>query len=125
MKIFTTLTFFSLLFASTSFSQAINQVKLASNNVATVQKNIDNGVLTFYFNTKIDAKKVISNAKYYTEYFSVKYDKTSGKTILNYVDESKMARKVTVRFLSSNNIKEVLLGDQIISIDEFMTKYLK
>jgi hypothetical protein len=76
------------------------------------------------FNKEVSADKIASSASYYTNYFTVDYDENSGSTLIKYKDNSSMSRKITSRFLVSNNVRQVIVGNKTLSIDEFISAYL-
>jgi hypothetical protein len=123
MKILTTITFFSIvLFASISYGQEINQVKSVIKEQAELQKSVQEGSITIYFSPQKDAEKLASSAAYYTAYFTVKYDPLTAKAVITFVDKSKASIQVLNRFFVSNEIDEVIFGDELLSAGEFVSK---
>jgi len=122
MKILTTLTLFTVLFASVSFGQEINQVKSVIKEQTELQKSVKAGSITLFFDIHIDAERLASSAEYYTKYFTVKYDSETGKAIITFVDKSKESIQILNRFFVANEIDEVIFGAEILSAEQFVSK---
>ena len=122
MKILTTLTFFTVLFASVSFGQEINQVRSVIKEQSELQKSVKDGSITIFFNPQIDAERLASSAEYYTKYFTVKYDPETSEAVITFVDNSKESVQVLNRFLVSNEIDEVIFGAEILPTEKFVSK---
>lgn len=122
MKILTTLTFFTVLFASVSFGQEINQVRSVIKERSELQKSVKEGSITFFFNPQTDAERLASSAEYYTKYFTVKYDPETSEAVITFVDKSKESVQVLNRFLVSNEIDEVIFGAEILPTEKFVNK---
>jgi hypothetical protein len=106
-----------------AYAQEINQVRFTGSS-AEIKKSIDAGEVTFFFSKNADAEAIKTNAQYYTNFFTVKHDKTSGKCVLMLTQDD-MAKLVISRFLMSNGISEVLIEDIVISVQDFIAQYLR
>lgn len=108
---------------ATSFAQEINQAKFTMSG-AELTEALNKGEVSFFFNTAIDADNVKMNAEFYTQYFSVNYDKSTGKSTLKLTEDD-MAKLVISRYMMSNGISEVLIDGEKITVQDFMAKYLR
>ena len=106
-----------------SYAQEINQVKFTMSG-AELTKALEKGEVSFFFNKSIDANEVNKNSEFYPQYFSVNYDKNTGKATLKLTEDD-MAKMVISRFMMSNGVSEVLLDGKTISVQDFMAEYLR
>lgn len=106
-----------------SFAQEINQVRFTGSS-ADLNKALEAGEITFFFNKNADAEAIKANAQYYTNFFTVKHDNASGKCVLKLTKDD-MAKLVISRFLMSNGITDVIIEDKIISVQDFIAQYLR
>ncbi len=109
--------------SAASYAQEINQAKFTMSG-AELSKALENGEVSFFFNKSIDANEVKKNAAFYPMYFSVNYDKNTGKATLKLTEDD-MAKMVISRFMMSNGVSEVLLDGKTISVQDFMADYLR
>lgn len=106
------------------FGQEMNQVSF-SKDAQALTSEINKGAFVLKFNPKIDAANLKKNAAYYTKYFTVLFDAPTGNASIHFVDKSPSARKIVGRFLTSNGIKEVLVGSETLSTSAFSERFLK
>lgn len=106
-----------------SYAQEINQAKFTMTG-AQLTEALNKGEVSFFFNKGIDAEAVKKNAEFYTQYFSVVYDKNTGKSTLKLTQDD-MSKLVISRYMMSNGISEVLIDGGVISVQDFMAKYLR
>jgi hypothetical protein len=85
---------------------------------------LEQGEVSFFFNKALDAETVKENSQFYTNYFSVQHDASTGKVTLKLTVDD-MARLVISRFMMSCGINEVIISGKTISVHDFMAEYLK
>jgi hypothetical protein len=120
------ITLFIVLFVASfqlASAQKISQARMDSDRNATRQ-HIKDGHVEFFFNRNINKEEVRRSAEYYTTYFTVNFDEGSGRVSISFADESQMARRVLGRFLLSNNIEEIMIGTELLSVTDFMDQFL-
>ncbi len=123
MKKFVVLSLMILGLGAFSFAQEINQVRFDVSS-ANLKKALNDGEITFHFNKSADAEAINNSLQYYTNYFTVKHDKNTGKTVLKLTQDD-MAKMVVSRFLQGNGITEVLIDGKVISMQDFIAEYLR
>lgn len=89
-----------------------------------IKKGIEQGEFSFTLPGESSADEVNKNAQYYTDYFTVNYDASAKVAKIKMVDNSQMGRRVITRFLLSNGVKAVKVGDDEITLNDFFEKYL-
>lgn len=106
-----------------SFGQE-NQA-VAEGNETNFKESITKGVITFILPEGTLAEDVKKNSAYYTNFFTVAYDATTRKATLTMVNNTSESRHVIVRFLISNKVRTVKLGNSSYTVSEFYEKHLK
>lgn len=106
-----------------SYAQDINQVKFNMTG-AQVTEALNKGDVIFFFNKAADADAIKKSAEFYPNYFTVNYDKASGKCTLKLTKDD-LAKLVVSRFLMSNGISDVIIDNKVISVQDFMAEYLR
>ena len=107
----------------TSMSQQIHQVRIDAQKEFLVDQ-IKSGGFELFFNINADASEIRRNAKFYESYFDVLYDESNGSCRIVFKDESQMSRRVVERFLLSNNISQVIIGEEAHTIEGFLNLFL-
>ncbi|SFT89477.1 hypothetical protein SAMN05216474_3002 [Lishizhenia tianjinensis] len=106
-----------------SFGQE-NQA-VAQGTETTFSENVAKGVFSFILPEGTSAEEVEKNSAYYTSFFTVEYDATTRKATLKMADNTAESRHVVVRFLISNKVRTVKLGNTEYTVSEFYEKHLK
>lgn len=116
----------SLMFLGLSFAtyaQEIHQAKFTMSG-AELKEALNKGEVSFFFNKGMDAEAVKKSAEFYVPYFSVNYDKNTGKSTLKLTKDD-MSKLVISRYMMANGISEVLIDGKTISVQDFMAQYLR
>jgi hypothetical protein len=108
---------------SASYAQEMNQARFTMTG-AQLKEALNKGEVSFFFNKGIDAEAVKKSAEYYTQYFSVVYDKNTGKSSLKLTQDD-LSKLVISRFMMANGISEVIIDGEVISVQDFIAKYLR
>lgn len=116
--------FGALLCAQVMFGQEMNQVSFAK-DASALTSEINKGSFVLKFNPKIDEVRLKKNAAYYTKYFTVAFDASSANATIHLMDKTPSSRKIVERFLVANDIKEVLIGQETLSVQTFSERFLK
>ena len=83
------------------------------------------GNYNFTFPEDTDAEELKIAAGYYEAYFTVTYDDDSKVANLVMVENTEINRRIINRFLGSNGIETVVVGDAKLTLDEFFGSYLQ
>lgn len=106
-----------------SFSQEINQVRIDVDKIM-LKDQMKSGGFEMFFNKKIDKGEVTRNAAYYEPYFDVVYNPASGSAQIAFKNEDQMSRRIVERFLYSNNISQVIIGAETLTVQDFVDQFL-
>jgi hypothetical protein len=88
-------------------------------------KSRNTGIYEFQFPTSMNADEISKNAAYYTQYFTVDHDKSTGKVIIKMVENNERNRMVINRFFVSNRVREVVMEGTTYSFEKFYEDFLK
>jgi sporulation protein YlmC with PRC-barrel domain len=93
-------------------------------SVEDIKKGVKEGVFLFIMPAEASQDEVTKNAEYYTDYFTVNYDASAKTVKITMVDNSQMGRRVITRFLLSNGVKSIKVGNEELTLNDFFDKYL-
>lgn len=82
------------------------------------------GVFEFKLPAEATKDEVEKNKAYYTDYFSVDYKSEIQIALIKMVDNTPQARRVITRFLISNGVRTIKLGDTKYTVAEFYDNFL-
>lgn len=123
MKKIVSIAIFSIL-TTLGFSQEAGYLQAKTESESVLQKSKSSGLYEFQFPTSLDKATVEKNAAFYTDYFSVQFDDKTKIAKLKMNENNEINRRVILRFLLSNNIKEINLDGKIESVEVFYKNHL-
>lgn len=109
----------------TAFAQDNGVLRVKAGTEKALAQSKETGVYEFQLPTSVTAEEVAKNSAYYTQYFTVDFDAKTSKATLTMVNNDEQSRHVVLRFLISNNIKEVDVNGKVLTAEVFFTKYMK
>lgn len=116
---------FLLILCISSFSFGQENQATAKGNETSFKEQVAKGVITFTLPAASTAESVKKNSAYYTKFFTVDFDATSKNAVISMIDNTEESRHVIVRFLISNKVRTVKLGNTEYTVSEFYEKHLK
>jgi hypothetical protein len=113
---------FGLFLTTTIYANGV----VVYSDVNNAEKAKTEGVFNFKFDTSFKLEDINKTAKYYTSYFTVKPVKVDDgfNVKISLVDDNEMARRVVTRFFVSLNVKEIMVNEKPIPIDDFVAKFV-
>lgn len=123
MKKIVSIAIFSIL-TTLGFSQEAGYLQAKTGSESVLQKSKSSGLYEFQFPTSLDKATVEKNAAFYKDYFSVQFDDKTKIAKLKMNENNEINRRVILRFLLSNNIKEINLDGKIESVEVFYKNHL-
>ena len=84
-----------------------------------------NGKFEFQLPETATAENVKKTAAYYTQYFTVNFDQKTKKAKLTMLQTDEKSKHVIVRFLVSNDVKEVTMDGKDYKTEEFFQQYIR
>ncbi|MBW7868091.1 MAG: hypothetical protein H3C31_07195 [Brumimicrobium sp.] len=91
----------------------------------SIKNMIGKNYVEFVFPDEITQETIEKSGKYYTEYFTVEYNKPSKIVKVSLIENTDMARRVITRFLLSCGVRTVEFTGKEFTIMEFYDSYLK
>ncbi|MBI2259075.1 MAG: hypothetical protein HYU67_09260 [Flavobacteriia bacterium] len=115
---------FLVFFTVSSFAQKKFH-QITCDTKTSIEKQKENGSFTFIFPDQIDKEQIDRTAKFYTNYFVVSFNNKTKSVQIRMTVNDQNNRRVIKRFLISNKIEEIILDDQIYTVDNFYNQFLK
>jgi hypothetical protein len=113
---------FSLLSAFLSFGQQRVVISPPVNELVNVQLPI--GKFIFEIPNDITSLQAEESANYYTMYFSIEYDQSSGKVTATMEQNEAKSRHILIRFFASLGLVDIEVNGTIMSLEKFYQTYL-
>ncbi len=110
---------------SIGFAQDGGVLKANAGTLKSIEAAKTSGTFEFILPESITAEQVANAAKYYTQYFKVNFDAKSHKAKIVMEYNQPDSRFVIMRFLVSNNIKEIVMDGKTYNLEVFFTNYMK
>lgn len=120
-KLFTLTLMLSL--AMFSFTQQKGEAFIKGNETS-MNAAKETGVFEFKLPNTATKIEVEKNKAYYTDYFTVEYKPELQIALIRMVDNTAGNRRVITRFLVSNGVRTVKLGDTSYTVAEFYEKFM-
>lgn len=93
-------------------------------NAEKFAANKAKGLYEFQLPAGTTAESVKKTSSYYTQYFTVNYDAKTRNAKLSLLQTDEKAKHVIVRFLVSNNVKEITMGGKDYTTEEFFKEHI-
>ncbi len=113
---------FCILFPFFTFSQDKHVEVKSAKDVLSIREQ---GKGKVFLPVGMEPKDVIDRAQYYTKYFTVNYNPSSGETIITMVENSERSRAIIRRFFVANDLRTVVVEGAQLDLETFQEKYLK
>jgi len=123
MKKFLTIVLVAFLGGTVNAQQAPVKAKVESADKFAAGKK--KGKYEFQLPASATKASVAQAASYYTQYFTVTFDESSKKAKLTMVQDDTPGRQVIVRFLVSNNVREITMDGKDYEVQTFFENYIK
>jgi hypothetical protein len=117
------LTVVTLLSLNYSFGQTANIAVCSSKSVLIQGK--EKGIFEIKMPDDVSKEAVDKYAQYYVNAFKVNFDTKSHVVTINMVDNSSSNRRVILRFLSANQIQNVIVEGKSYPVSDFYEVFLK
>ena len=106
-----------------SFAQD-NSTAICGTKLALTQEK-DAGKIKMKLPTSVSEEDVRSYASYYEKMFTIEYNNTTHEIVYNMVVNNANNRRVILRFLSANQIQNVIVEGRLYTANDFYENYLK
>jgi hypothetical protein len=94
-------------------------------NAIEITKEATAGHFQWVFPDETTADEIENTAKYYTTFFTYKYN-VDNKTVDVYpVQDSEETRRVMLRFLGANQVNKILVGEEEFELYSYYEKFMK
>jgi hypothetical protein len=117
---------FSIFFLVGSFilnAQDANTVICSSK--AKLVKGVESGLIEMTFAQTVTKENIEKYASYYKNIFSVSFDDATHVANIKMVENSSANRRVIIRFLSANQVQNVVVDGQSFLVGDFYENFLK
>lgn len=109
---------------SALFAQDGGVLKANAGTLKAIETGKTSGVFEFTLPESVTAEQVANAAKYYTQYFTVNFDAKSHQAKIKMEYNQADSRFVIMRFLVSNNIKEIVMDGTTYNLEVFFSKFM-
>lgn len=122
MKTFFT---FILFLAANLYSLAQDSNTAVCSKKANLLKGVETGLIEISFPQTTVKEDVEKYASYYKNIFSVNYNENTHVASIKMVENNSSNRKVIMRFLSANQVQNVIVEDKSFLVNDFYENFLK
>jgi hypothetical protein len=122
MKTFLTFIFISF---STLFLNAQDANTAICNSKSSLVKGIESGIIEITLPQSATKESVDKYAGYYKNAFTVNFDEKSHIVNIKMVENTSSNRRVILRFLTANQVQNVIVEDKSFLISDFYENFLK
>lgn len=117
---------FLAIFVAIGFFSFAQQITVISKlNASEINKEAKTGHFQWVFPAQTTAESIQNTAKYYTTYFTYKYDATTQKVDVFPVTDSDEVRRVMLRFLGANQVNKIMVGEESYELYSFYETFMK
>jgi hypothetical protein len=109
--------------ASLSFAQTTNSASCSSSK--HLKEGISSGKIEIVLPSQLTAEEVASFGKYYEPYFFVDFNANNHVATFQMVSNTSESRLVILRFLSANQIQNVIVDGKSYLLQDFYQNFLE
>ena len=92
---------------------------------AEITKEAAAGHFQWVFPDQTTAEEIDNTAKYYTTYFTYKYNVENKSVDVYPVVDSEETRRVMLRFLGANQVNKIIVGEEEFELYAYYEKFMK
>jgi hypothetical protein len=116
----------SIFFVVTTFIlNAQDANKAICSSKSNLVKGVESGIIEMTLSEAVTKENVDKYAGYYKNIFSVTFDETKHIVTFKMLDNTSSNRRVILRFLSANQVQNVIVEGQLFLIHDFYENFLK
>jgi hypothetical protein len=82
------------------------------------------GVYEFIMGADVTEDKVAEVSKYYTEYFTIKFDEATHKATITLFNKDETSKMVMTRYFITIGADKIAMGDELMPIQDYFKKYI-
>ena len=120
--LFTTVFFLGISFFG--FNQEYQNIAFIKSKNEFIESK-QNGDFNFIMPNATSSSSIEQNSKYYTIYFTVKFDEINHQVTISMITNDEKSRHIICRFLASSGIEKINLDGKNHLLEEFYQLYLK
>lgn len=110
---------------SAFFLNAQDANKAICSSKAKLVKGVESGVIEMTLSEAVTKENVDKYASYYKNIFSVTFDEPTHVATIKMIENTSSNRRVVLRFLSANQVQNVIVEGQSYLIQDFYENFLK
>lgn len=110
---------------STFILNAQDSNKAVCNSKSNLVKGVESGIIEMTLSEAVTRENVEKYAGYYKNIFSVTFDEAKHLITFKMLDNTSSNRRVILRFLSANQVQNVIVEGQLFLIHDFYENFLK
>lgn len=98
--------------------------RAASPKKSQITAAVSAGEFVFGIPASVTSQQVKESAEYYTLYFTVEHLASSSQVRIKMKENTPKARHIICRFFASLGVREMMVDDAVMSIEEYYQEYL-
>jgi hypothetical protein len=116
----------SIFFVVTTFILSAQDAnKAICSSKSNLVNGVESGIIEMTLSEAVTKENVEKYAGYYKNIFSVTFDETKHLVTFKMLDNTSSNRRVILRFLSANQVQNVIVEGQLFLIHDFYENFLK
>ncbi len=110
---------------TTFFLSAQDANKAFCSSKAKLVKGVESGIIEMTLSDAVTKENIEKNAVYYKNIFSASFDEPTHVVTIKMLDNTSSNRRVVLRFLSANQVQNVIVEGQSYLTHDFYENFLK